>query len=222
MSFKLYFGKSPCDPTDLFHEGVEVSVGNWDKRGHWIPLQYLARTGNELGNNIGTINKEEHTVGIRGYSVPYQIHNRRPPLSVRLSVCGGVLQDGLQFRWLQTTVLLNTEKHRDVVALDNVSISLAFGNNTPKLLIDEEFNSLNVERYISPSWRHTKQFQWSRNQDPFKLKKHSPRYRCFFFTQIITMDGIGCSKIPFHRTPWPLTHHTFKYTEYDYIPTMYT
>ena len=143
-------------------------MGNWDKRGHWIPLQYVAfkqGTKIRLDNNVGPLNQDAHTVGIRGYSVPYQIHNqnnRVNPLSVNLSVCGGVLQDGLQFRWLQTTTLKNN-KPRDVVALDDVFISLAFGNNTTKLL---EFNSLNVERYISPSWRCKKQllkYQWSRN-----------------------------------------------------------
>ena len=152
MSFKLDLRIQGCNRLDTFSEGVELSVGI-QNCSTWIPLHYFAnnlQTSTDI--NIGLLNTDTRTVQIRGYSVPYSIQGGNDELlSVNLSVCGErVLQDGLQFRWLQTAQIMTTSSnnhHKDnIVTLDDVLISLAFENQTRKPLIREEFNSSNMER----------------------------------------------------------------------------
>ncbi len=65
-----------CDKIDNNNnEGIEVSLGNWDRDGDWIPLVYHNRFSN---NN--------RTIRIRDYDVPY--NTSTGVQSFRISVCG--------------------------------------------------------------------------------------------------------------------------------------
>ena len=102
-----------------------MSVGNWNRDGNWIPLHYFANSEILPINStikIGRVNRRNFTVEIRGYTVPYTIQNATS-LSFNLSVCGGILRDGLQIRWLQSTVVQNNGS-RDLFLLGNVSVHL--------------------------------------------------------------------------------------------------
>ncbi len=112
-----------CDEIESSNEGIEVSLGNWDRDGDWIPLVY---------HNILPTNGP--TIRIRDYEVPY--YNCSGVQSFKISVCGDdYLRDGLQIRWLQQ-VFLYTGIKRDVVTLDNVSISLIVNETSISLLED--------------------------------------------------------------------------------------
>ena len=140
-----------CKNINNFYEGVEVSVGNWDRDGQWIPLHYFTREekGSENSPNFGPINKNDSTVSIRGYTVPYTLMEYSV---ANLNVCGEkVLRDGLQFRWMQNSVFKRTGdpyQPKDELTMDNLSISLRYKSQTKKYLVNEEFNSSNVERYV--------------------------------------------------------------------------
>ncbi len=96
-----------CDKIDVNNEGIEVSLGNWDRDGHWIPLVYYAR----LPTN------DPYMIRIRDYDVPYNTFTGVQ--SFKISVCGDdYLRDGLQIRWLQHVFLYPGVVKRDVVTLD--------------------------------------------------------------------------------------------------------
>ena len=113
-----------CDDPDEFDEGVEVSVGNRDRDGYWVPLHYFANTEKSGYDNppVGPVNSQEQTVNIRGYTVPYTIQNGSKTISMSVYVCGELLRDGVQIRWLQTVTSFITKSSRDRVTLENVSI----------------------------------------------------------------------------------------------------
>ncbi|XP_064406828.1 uncharacterized protein LOC135351685 isoform X5 [Halichondria panicea] len=131
LSYVLDLTPDGCDPIDNNNEGIEVSLGNWDRDGTWIPLAY---------HNILFTNNPSK-IRIRDYDVPY--YNCSGVQSFRISVCGDdYLRDGLQIRWLQY-VNLKTDKKRDVVTLDNVSISLIV-NETSISLLEDGFDEGNL------------------------------------------------------------------------------
>ena len=131
-----------CDAPDEFDEGVEVSVGNWDRDGLWVPLHYFANTEMPGHDNppVGPVYSQEQTVKIRGYTVPYTIQKSSKKISTSVHVCGELLRDGVQIRWLQTVTSFITIAPRDRVTLENVSIPLIMGCR-------EEYNFANEERY---------------------------------------------------------------------------
>ncbi len=123
-----------CDKIDNDNdEGIEVSLGNWDRDGTWIPLAYYF-----------TKPTNDRTIRIRDYDVPYDTFTGVE--SFKISVCGDdYLRDGLQIRWLQQ-VFLYTGIKRDVVTLDNVSINLIV-NETSISLLEDGFDQGNL-RYF--------------------------------------------------------------------------
>ncbi len=126
-----------CNRVNTKNEGIEVSLGNWNRDGTWIPLVYH----NKL--NGRTVQK------IRDYDVPY--YNCSQVQSFRISVCGDdYLRDGLQIRWLQQVTFSTTDKKRDVITLDNVSISLIV-NEISISLMEEGFDQGNL-RYFELSY----------------------------------------------------------------------
>ena len=131
IAFDLDLDIHSCNAPDKFQEGVEVSVGNWDGNGDWIPLHYYT-INNEDSDSIhfGELNFTSKTVKIRGYTVPYSIQYDDMPLSATLTVCGEkMLRDGVQIRWLQTTRIFDIAPYNapvDSLALDNISISVVY------------------------------------------------------------------------------------------------
>ncbi|XP_064406870.1 adhesion G protein-coupled receptor L3-like isoform X2 [Halichondria panicea] len=124
LSYVLDLTPDDCDKIDRHNEGIEVSLGNWDRDGDWIPLAYH---DHQLYTNNPSFR-------IRDYDVPY--YNCSEVESFKISVCGDdYLRDGLQIRWLQY-VYLKTGVKRDTVTLDNVSISLIVNETSISLLED--------------------------------------------------------------------------------------
>ncbi len=124
LSYVLDFTPNGCDKINKNKkEGIEVSLGNWDRDGTWIPLVYHDRSTND-----------HSTIRIRDYDVPY--NTSTGVQSFRINVCGDdYLRDGLQIRWLQY-VSFNHDMKRDVVTLDNVFISLIVNETITSLLED--------------------------------------------------------------------------------------
>ncbi len=139
LSYVLDLTPDGCDKIDANKsEGIEVSLGNWNRDGNWIPLAYHDR-----------FSTDDHTIRIRDYDVPY--YNDSGVQSFKMSVCGDdyiYLKDGLQIRWLQQ-VILKTNMKRDVVTLNNVSISLIV-NETSISLLEDGFDQGNL-RYFELS-----------------------------------------------------------------------
>ncbi len=134
LSYVLDLTPSICDKVDNVEEGIEVSIGNWDRGGTWIPLAYHNR-----------FSTNDSTVRIRDYDVPY--YNDSGVQSFKMSVCGDdYLRDGLQIRWLQYVDSF-FNKARDVVTLDNVSISLIVSNETSISILEDGFDQGNL-RYF--------------------------------------------------------------------------
>ncbi len=111
LLFELDLKPSDCEFQKLFDEGVEISVGNWEKNGEWIPLIYVIensiRSLSMHNINIVPIDtKPSNYISIRGYTVPVYMQNSSSPLLINISVCGeDIVRNGVQFRWLQTTSL---------------------------------------------------------------------------------------------------------------------
>ena len=119
-----------------------MSVGNWARDGYWIPLHYFVSTemSNSIGLPAGQVNMGGNTIKIRGYTVPYSVQSSsQEKLSMSVHVCGGVLRDGLQIRWLQTTRIIN-DQLKDLVTLHKVSIRF--------LGCSVKNSFLNGERYV--------------------------------------------------------------------------
>ncbi len=84
LSYVLDLAPVGCDKIDVINEGIEVSLGNWNRDGTWIPLVYH----NRLPPN-------DPTIRIRDYHVPSC--NCTVVQSFKISVCGDdYLRDGLQ------------------------------------------------------------------------------------------------------------------------------
>ncbi|XP_064406818.1 adhesion G-protein coupled receptor G2-like isoform X2 [Halichondria panicea] len=123
LSYVLDLAPDGCDKIDVINEGIEVSLGNWDRDGDWIPLAYHTR-----------LSTNDPPLQVRDYDVPY--YNCSGVHSFKISVCGDdYLRDGLQIRWLQQVNLVPNTL-RDVVTLDNVSISLIVNETSISLLKD--------------------------------------------------------------------------------------
>ncbi len=139
LSYVLDLTPDRCNKIDeRKSEGIEVSLGNWNRDGNWIPLAYHDR-----------FSTNDHTIRIRDYDVPY--YNDSGVQTFKISVCGDdYLRDGLQIRWLQQVTLTNKtnkKRERDVVTLNNVSISLIV-NETSISLLEDGFDQGNL-RYFN-------------------------------------------------------------------------
>ena len=124
-------------------------MGNWDRDSHWIPLHFFSAGNNndQIRVPFGQININDSTVVIRGYDVPYTLQNSNQPLSVNWSVCGEMfVREGLQFRWLQTTFIIQHRIIRDCVTIDDLSISLAHKDQTKVSLVSEDFRNETLVR----------------------------------------------------------------------------
>ncbi len=101
-----------CESRKSFDEGVEISVGNLDNDGQWIPLLYVTQDLIERSKAIQDINivpmdfNISSYISIRGYNVPILQQTGNSTSYINISVCGDdILRNGVQFRWLQTTSL---------------------------------------------------------------------------------------------------------------------
>lgn len=128
-----------CESDKFFDEGVEVSVGNWENDGQWIPLKFFASSlmrppaHRKLNIDIDPQNIDispfaQKSINIRGYTVPIVMQNNTNPLYVNFSVCGNdIVRSGVQFRWLQTASVFVTSVYgndiRDVWTMNSVSTS---------------------------------------------------------------------------------------------------
>ncbi len=117
-----------------------MSLGNWDNDGEWVPLMYHRTNKNKICDS------EE----IRGYAVPCYTESGL----YSVSVCGDrFLRDGFQVRWLQqTNFFTNNGTYgnvlRDIVTLDNVSVTV-YANQTTTIILNEGFDEgPNISRYI--------------------------------------------------------------------------
>ena len=135
-----------CDLPNVFDEGVEVAVGNWNYDGRWIPLAFYAPNFNRSNFSINmgddVLNDTLNIVTIRGYEVPV---NTSGTFSVSLNVCDRDLftRDDVQFRWLQTAYFNNDDNVKDVWTLDNVKITLHLSVNDTNgtVLFKDDFNN---------------------------------------------------------------------------------
>ena len=134
---------------DSFDEGVEFGFQNLNSGREWIPLAFYSfhspgmleeeiRIGPTLSGNTAVV--------IRGYSVPIYRVGGTIAHRAELKLCGSeIIQSNasLSFRWLQT-VVIDTGRNRDIVYLDNVTISINFPeghNNIIMMLLDDDFNN---------------------------------------------------------------------------------
>ncbi len=120
-----------------------MSLGNWDNDGDWVPLAYHTPI---LRNDNGNCQK------IRGYDVPYYTESGL----FSVSVCGErFLRDGFQIRWLQQVVFTNNSgMHvlRDLITLDNVSVTVYANQTAAKTILNEGFDegpeTGNISRFV--------------------------------------------------------------------------
>ena len=115
----------------------------------WIPLKFFATTLNIFEPHIGIIQSDSNLTGdnlgqftLRGYRFNYIIQNQSDDnFHHSISLCGGdILQQPLQFRWLQNSYQRGYLV-RDVVLLDNVTVRVKNGTHYAVLLQDS-FDSL--------------------------------------------------------------------------------
>lgn len=155
MAFDLNFfpGRSngACDAVDTFHEGVELAyrIAKDATTSTWTPLMYFTATTilsdvsgmqSPISLTKNVVNITTGTVLLRGYHVPYVIQNGER-YTVRL--CRDVNQP-LEFRWLQTSL----DVHKgisDVVALDNITISVHNATHSATLFQDDFANSTSID-----------------------------------------------------------------------------
>ena len=143
FDLKLRFNSSGCDEIDDFNEGVELSFRKLMEGGpgEWIPLMFFANLSTNTQPyiklpSIGKINNTSTngTFILRRYNLTYVIENENHHYNI--SVCGeSVLQYPLQFRWLQSSYQVNATK-KDIVMLDNVTVSVRNSTHTAQLLKD--------------------------------------------------------------------------------------
>lgn len=141
--------------TDSFHEGVEVSFRSLveNSMGEWIPVMYLVSPymgdSSETQSPISlTKNAPNGTSGsflLRGYKVPYATANDGRH-SVSLCRDSHVLQNPLQFRWLQTSSQ-SIDGYKHVVLLDNITIGIHNGSLSASMF-EEHFDVHTSPQYV--------------------------------------------------------------------------
>lgn len=134
-----------CDTADSAEKGVELSLGDWDSDGYWVPLVYYHRSfSRRPAIRIGEFSPSQQdppgvSVRIRGYDVPAEIV--RSSIIETLEICDSdYLRDGrIQFRWLETSYRLakSPPVAQDVWTLDNVNITWMSGEYHQTLLWDD-------------------------------------------------------------------------------------
>ncbi len=107
-----------------FEEGVEVSIGNWDKNGKWIPLVYHSTNSNGIVSHM-----------IRGHIVP--VHMKSGIFNV--TVCGQSIKNGFQIRWLQDIRIFNASDAMSKIAtLDAIRANLYINQTKISLLPEND------------------------------------------------------------------------------------
>lgn len=153
VTFDLLLEHTGCDQISDFREGVEFSFRN-TREGEWIPLMFFAsntnfpedryiKLPNEESIMENSITSDDGNFTLRGYSVPYVIQSNNDTMH-NVSVCMRNTQDAidLQFRWLHTTRQDNKSTIRDVVILDNISVT-AHDSTHDFTLLEDDFDDEN-------------------------------------------------------------------------------
>ena len=157
VSFDLTIHPRGCDEIEGYREGMELSFRSLTD-GEWIPLMFYTQLP-EQGPPFLNLTDETFTgtggnITMRGYLVPYiNVTDER----YSVSVCGNdTLEHPLQFRWLQNSFERpdNISQPKDVIMLDNVTVSVTNGIHTHLLLADcfedQSFtNSLSLNSALS-------------------------------------------------------------------------
>ena len=131
-----------CTKVDRFDEGVELAIRSRTD-DHWVPLRYYAssatpkRASAGEDTNIGAIT--DFMLSLRGYQVGTV--NLTGPTNVTEYICDeAFLQEGVQFRWLQTTFRANINATRDPWLIDNVVITVHSGAGYSTVVLNDDFN----------------------------------------------------------------------------------
>lgn len=142
FDLKVRFEPDGCEEIDDFREGVELSFRSVTEEGadEWIPLKFIANLTAKTQPLIKLPSETDIASGstkgtftLRGYNVTYVIENQT---HYNMSVCGErLLQHPLQLRWLHSSYQVGN-KIRDVVILDNVTVSLRNSTHHAQLLQD--------------------------------------------------------------------------------------
>ena len=116
----------------------------------WIPLKFYTTTTN-LTEPLIELHEEESLgdsfVMLRGYQVPYVIQSDNNS-KYNLTICNNNIFNGeFQFRWLHTSYQRDNSAVRDVVILDNVTVTARNCNSTysSDLLVDS-FDNLDLNK----------------------------------------------------------------------------
>ena len=131
-----------CTDVNNFDEGVELAIRS-PTDNQWVPLRYYA-TSNKPERaqpardiTVGVIT--DSMLSLRGYQVGTA--NLTGPTNVTEYLCDGAfLQEGVQFRWLQTTFRLSTNTTRDPWLIDNVVITVHSGAGYSTVALNDDFN----------------------------------------------------------------------------------
>ena len=148
LTFDLEFSfdaDTNCEGVDNIHEGVELSLRTLSEgeKGEWIPLMYYTVQSTISQPSFIDLpllqTNASGTFILRGYRVPFTLENEGRG-SYNVSICGDeIIQNPLQFRWLQTSYQEN-DVARDTVLLDNVIIQVRNGSQYG-VLLEDCFNS---------------------------------------------------------------------------------
>ena len=117
----------------------------------WIPLKFYATTTNLTEPLIELYEKEslsDSFVMLRGYKVRYVIQSdNNSKLKYNVTICNDDIFDDFQFRWLHTSYQRDNSAVRDVVILDNVTVTARNCNSTysSNLLVDS-FDNLDLNK----------------------------------------------------------------------------
>lgn len=148
ISFQLLVPNTDeCDIPDGRDKGVEVSIGNWNREGFWIPLAFYyasIRKNNQDIIHIGDFSDNNELVKIRGYIVGAKLI--ASSTSETLEICDpSFVSHGVQLRWLMTSIHpKSNDPPADVWALDNVDMVYVEGN-TSQVLIHDTFESQEIK-----------------------------------------------------------------------------
>ncbi len=138
INFLLAFlDDATCDSPASADKGVELSIGNGDGNGYWIPVAYYYQSLRRRPEiEIGTF-KSDTSVIIRGFTVAATKIDGS--LSASLEICGPELlaHSHIQLRWLETSRHpVRSPPPVDVWTLDNVTIEYINGSSINTLLHD--------------------------------------------------------------------------------------
>ena len=131
-----------CDIIDVFSEGVEFSLRILSEPEEWIPIKFIytnVRTNSHNGIDIGAPGEGFR---FRGYKVEQNMASDGWN-KFDIHICNFSLSDSLQFRWLQTSLIIRTGIY-EVWFMDNITINLVMPSSKYNLLVDE-FNSENLK-----------------------------------------------------------------------------